>query len=309
VHTHTHTCIAMPPKKRKIASSSSFSSSQGESATKKSKVELDLGSVWQQAPLKDRLYSYLENSFVDIVRLGSVNKNLRNAIYNILAEKFPLPADSKWILAGYHNSMWCYANERKVLFDALKALKEKGEEGYWSTEFLGKKSSQHPMKVWWENFFYYASGEPQKKIVEQEKKEDEEREEEEQNEDESEKIIRDTLYGTYNYQASDIQWLKKEMVAEILLVEKREDEEPEEECKCQKSLQKRQKKGDYYFHDEDCEYGIDGTLDIIVRLNDGRYARILALGSNPRDYNGAAAWCSEKLNAVMNADLDEPYVR
>jgi len=75
---------------------------------------------------------------------------------------------------------------------------------------------------------------------------------------------------------------------------------------------REEKNGDYEFHTEECQEQndyFDHVSSVIVRMKDGQYAMVMALSSNPSDYNGAACWRSKDLASLFDVDTDEAQIR
>jgi len=112
---------------------------------------------------------------------------------------------------------------------------------------------------------------------------------------------------TYNHSKSEVQFLSKETVAEVICYVSIRFQEFDN-CFCATTLSERQSRGEWQFHTEQCfdendDYG-DRVEDVVVRMRDGVYARIQAHGANPRDYNACAIWRSTDLNSLFLVDTD-----
>jgi len=245
------------------------------------------------------LYDHLEYVFMDVVHLASVNKSLRNSLIDIVSRKFLLPKErAHCVLLAYHNSIWCFAKERKKVFSALQSLKERGECEPWSLEYLSKPITEHPTQAWWASVFYYASGEPQRLASEFSFG------------GEWKFIVEfndyDEFYGTFNVSRSSIPWFKKENIVEIVLAGTKNGNYATD-CNCESTLEERQKGNNFEFHEKNCEYGFP-IQDFILRMKDCRYVRIYSRGRSPRHFNCGAAWCSPILNSVLNANTVQSYL-
>ena len=104
-------------------------------------------------------------------------------------------------------------------------------------------------------------------------------------------------FKTYNCDASNCKFFQESEITEIIFHSRGF---APVECGCVPT--------EAYFHDDECDEGLEPN-DVIVRLKSGKFARVYALGCNPRDYNGCAIWVSSSLEELLKADIDAPLVR